>query len=151
MGCHLYLKGNKKIPNFWDVWTESFKVHPINSAIFFCPCVTDWIITGHVVIFRYSATVRRFVDTLGLNPGLCSEKPKSNHLRCGVASKVKLLLNVCSKKWIPGTFCIHVIMHLILDPVCLSWVKFFVIFVTRWRSWLRHCAASRKVAGSVLI
>ena len=25
----------------------------------------------------------------------------------------------------------------------------FIIFPTRWRSWLRHCATSRKVAGSI--
>ena len=152
MGCHLYLKVNKKkIPNFWNVWTESFKMNPVSSAIFFCPWFNNWRIAGHVEVFWHRATVRTFVDTLGLNPGLCNEKPKSNHLRCGVANKVNLLLNICSKKWIPCRFSIHVVVHLILDPVCLSWFKFFVIFVTQWRSWLRHCAASRKVAGLVLI
>jgi len=26
---------------------------------------------------------------------------------------------------------------------------FLYIWATRWRSWLRHCATSRKVAGSI--
>jgi len=43
---------------------------------------------------------------------------------------------------------------IIFTLVCADMRKIFKLYLfriggTRWRSWLRHCATSRKVAGSI--
>jgi hypothetical protein len=37
----------------------------------------------------------------------------------------------------------------VICVILLLFVLFYVLFVTRWRSWLRHCATSRRVAVSI--
>jgi hypothetical protein len=44
-------------------------------------------------------------------------------------------------------FCIYSYICNVISPV--NYVLYFYI-CRRWRSWLRHCATSRKVAGSIL-
>jgi hypothetical protein len=47
---------------------------------------------------------------------------------------------------IPSTYCKTVSVILIVELNC----KYIEIWWgTRWRSWLRHCATNRNVAGSI--
>jgi len=53
----------------------------------------------------------------------------------------------------PFCFCsLFVLLLLVFDLDSLIILYFPVVFLnlgTRWRSWLRHCATSRKFAGSI--
>ena len=48
-------------------------------------------------------------------------------------------------------FVLPELLHLILEAFCfwVIWRSTCHPWGTRWRSWLRHCATSRKVAGSI--
>ena len=42
-----------------------------------------------------------------------------------------------------------IIVYMVVRFVCFSLVFYITYSYSRWRSWLRQCATSRKVAGSI--
>ena len=92
---------------------------------------------------------------LGLSPGLRSERPATNSqihgMACGILHPSTILLalyRTCTRnRPTTDTYILCGWANINVNRRSKSYFGF--TGGTRWRSWLRHCATNRKVAGSI--
>ena len=127
-----------------------FIFHLMRSAIF-------WDITRRhvVIIYRSFGTTFRFhLQGSGSLLGLLDPwrwdryvVPKRRYRttiqRCVISQKSSYLINIAAEAWI------HNFHSLCFNLLCVNPRILLVLWGTRWRSWLRHCATNRNVAGSI--